>query len=189
MKVPLRSVLPASASLALAVIALFLPAPLTANPSATEPAACAEEPAVDLGGFGSGEPEQQREYPVQGQLVFHPDEGETRIMEHWDQYDWAFEADGSGHYLVVMRYKLQLTSLGVQFHHPDSETRLRALLRHNGADQWTTVELGEIHFAQAGPTQFSIYTPSLNNRDSFRIKDIRLIPAPDPAAPSNRADP
>lgn len=135
-----------------------------------------DEPLVDLGGFGSEQPEEPVDHPDQGQLVFRADDAQNRVMEHWDQYDWTFDAVRGGDYRLVMRYRLDLTSLGVQFHHTGSGSRLRSLLRHTGRNSSATVELGEVTLEEGGSTGFSIYTPSMTNPDAFEIIDLRWIP-------------
>lgn len=168
---------------------LMLGFPAPASEEAGEPASAEQEaeaeelPPVDLGGFGSDELVEHRELPQRGQLLFNQDNVQNRIMEHWDQYDWAFETQRWGHYQIVVTYHLEANSLGIQFHHPDTDTRHRRLLRHTGADRTSTVYLGDVHLEAAGEHLFSVYTPTLANRDSFQIHEIRWIPAPAAEAP------
>ena len=172
-------------------LTMFLPHPGSASLEAVavedgkpqEQDAAEDLPAVDLGGFGSDELVEPRELPERGQLVFNQDNVQNRIMEHWDQYDWAFETQRWGHYQVVLTYHLEANTLGVQFHHHDTDTRHRRLLRHTGPDRTSTVNLGEVRLEAAGEHLFSVYTPTLANRDSFQVHEIRWIPVPAGEAP------
>jgi len=128
--------------------------------------------AADLSDFGSGEPLPRQDRPSRGVLKFAPAQGVFNAMDHWEQYDWKFEAKRWGHYEVHMRYSLKSANMTVQFKH--GENRLKKRLTPSPGTRSTL--MGEIFIADAAPQEISIYTPQSGQANGFALDGIELVP-------------
>jgi hypothetical protein len=127
---------------------------------------------ADISEFGSGEAIPRQDTPSRGVLVFTPKQGVFRALDHWEQYDWKFDAKRWGHYEVRLSYTLTSAGTTVQFKH--GETRLRKKLSGSPVTRETVV--GEIFIAEPGPQEFAIYAPQSSQSMGLAIDGVRLVP-------------
>lgn len=128
--------------------------------------------AADLSDFGSGEPLPRKDRPSRGVLSFAPAQGMFQAMDHWEQYDWKFDAKRWGHYEVHLKYSLKNANMTVQFKH--GETRLKKRLTPSPGTRSTL--MGEMFIADAGEQVISIYTPQSGQANGFALDGIELVP-------------
>jgi hypothetical protein len=128
--------------------------------------------AADLGDFGSGEPLPRADRPTRGVLKLSPEQGVFNAMDHWEQYDWKLNAKRWGHYEVHLRYALKNANMTVQLKH--GETRLKKRLTPSPGSRSTL--MGEIFIADAGPQEFSLYTPQSGQANGFVLEGIEFVP-------------
>ena len=131
------------------------------------------KPVADSADFGSDDPIERPDLPSRGVIAFTMKTGKTMTMDHWEQFDWTFQAKRTGHYQVRLKYALTQSSLGVQFKH--GETRLRKVL--TAAPTGRTTYLGELYIAAPGDQGFAVYAPTAANAAGFEILEIALIPS------------
>mgnify|MGYP000853988065 CR=1 FL=1 len=127
---------------------------------------------ADLSDFGSGEPLPRQDRPSRGVIKFTPAQGVFNAMDHWEQYDWKFDAKRWGHYEVHLRYSLKNANMTVQFKH--GENRLKKRLTPSPGTRSTL--MGEVFIPEAGPQEISIYTPQSGQANGFALDGIELVP-------------
>lgn len=131
----------------------------------------------ELGEFGSGDPIERADMPQRGVICFKltKENSNTVFMpgEHWEQYNFPFEATRWGRYRVKLNYKLKAPSLGVQL--KVNEKRLKKQLKYTG-DLSGMVYLGELDISDAGPYFMALYTPPGVGWSKFELLELALIP-------------
>jgi hypothetical protein len=153
---------------------IVAPAPAPAPVVTSEPGA-SEEMSVGIGDFGSSEPIERMDMPTRGIISFTTDKKNEVFMpaEHWEQYNFPFEAKRWGRYRVRLTYTLKSATLGVQMKF--GEERLKKQLKHGGGAPKTTY-LGEVSIKEAGPQFMALYTPNGVGWTTFILHKIELIP-------------
>ena len=126
----------------------------------------------DLFEFGSGEPLPRQDMPDRGIITLTHKQGVFRPLDHWEQYDWKFEAKRWGHYELRLKYTLNHAGFTVQFKH--GETRLKKKL--GGSPVAKEVVVGELFIVEAGPQELSLYAPQSSQALGLAIDGVRLVP-------------
>ncbi|MBL9117262.1 MAG: hypothetical protein JNJ83_19805 [Verrucomicrobiaceae bacterium] len=144
---------------------LFLVVTLLATPAVAQSTS-------DLFEFGSGEPLPRQDMPDRGIITLTHKQGIFRPLDHWEQYDWKFDAKRWGHYELRLNYTLNHAGFTVQFKH--GETRLKKKL--GGSPVAKEVVVGELFIADAGPQELSLYAPQSSQAMGLAIEGVRLVP-------------
>lgn len=148
------------------------------TPEAEAPAFDSDAPKgiiSELGEFGSEDPVERQDLPGRGILNFTITDRNQTFMpgEHWEQYNFPFEARRSGRYRVRLTYMLKSSGMGVQLKLGDQ--RVKKQLKHTGDGQ-AVMYLGEVNIAQAGSQFMALYTPSAMGWSKFFLHEIALVP-------------
>jgi hypothetical protein len=135
----------------------------------------------ELGEFGSPEPVERQDLPERGVLSFTIQDRNQTFMpgEHWEQYNFPFEARRWGRYRVRLTYTLKASGLGVQL--KLGEQRVKKQLKHTGEATGVTF-MGEVNIESAGSQFMALYTPSAVGWSKFILHEIALVPTQETAA-------
>lgn len=142
------------------------------------PSSAATPDFVNVGDFGSDAPVERTDMPTRGVIAIKVEEGDKSYAakEHWEEYNFSFNAKRWGKYAVRITYTLKSNSLGVQF--KLGESRLKKQI--SGGDNTSkNAWLGELYIPASGEQTMTLYTPNNVAWASFILQEIALVPAPE----------